>query len=153
MRSSFSPQSLFPDWPSRLGRRSQGQGDSLPSTGKRPRLRHRTLATHGGSGGVRSAPISGQRPRQYKAQEEAPRGPGPWMRTECGLSGKSSEHCWAPDDELPAKTLGSPLLTQPLLPDHCPGPRAQGHFPEVAETGRKFPSHPPDVPVFIFPTD
>ncbi|KAJ8797774.1 hypothetical protein J1605_016976 [Eschrichtius robustus] len=48
-----------------------------------------------------------------KAQEEAPKRPGPWLRTDCGSSSKSSEPCWAPDDELPARTRQPSGLCQP----------------------------------------
>lgn len=60
VRSSFCPQSLFPDRPSRLGRRSQTQGDCLRGPGKRPGLRHWTLAAQGGSGSLEAAPYLGR---------------------------------------------------------------------------------------------
>lgn len=115
MRSSFSPQSLFPDWPSRLGRRSQTQGDSPPGPGKRPGLRHRTLFAHGVSGSPDAASHLGRgqamvRPGQMPGPGRGSLGAGPWLRAERGLSRKSSEWCWPPENR---PGFWASLLTHP----------------------------------------
>lgn len=139
VRSSFWLQSLFPDWPSRLGRRSQAQETVFQAlgrgqacdTGPRRLRESSTRPPH---------PVSGQRPRWHKAQEEAPEGPGPW-RTKPGLSSKSSNHAGPPRTIFLPRLQAAiwPLPTQHLF--LSPRPKDAGQSPEGAEAGRALRPH------------